>query len=96
MMVVQYFLEGGETGKAKQYIFLFPVFSKLQTFPLHSCFFPISVLFWLICSRVMFALTTRKLGLVFLSNLKGKAAHLVFELKLVSHNNLIDTLLSFK
>lgn len=39
MMVVQYFLEGGDTGKRKQHIFFFLVFLNLQNFEQRS-FFP--------------------------------------------------------
>lgn len=96
-MVVQYFLEGGDTGKGKHYIFFFPVFSNLQKFSQHHFFYYFCpCLGSLVCSCVMFLLTTCKLGLVFLSTLREKAAHLVFELKPVCHNNLIHNLFSFK
>lgn len=55
MMVVQYFLEGGDTGNGKQYIFFFPVFSNLQKFSLHYFFYYFCpVLVSLVCLCVMF------------------------------------------
>lgn len=73
MMVVQYFLEGGDTGKKKTAYFLLSCLFKL-TLILNSALFSPQhcfcvVLDSLACICVLFPLPTCKFGLVFLSDL---------------------------